>query len=55
MVQEQPGMESGYKFKIWTTKRTAKEWTRLDELPDIALKLLGSSRGGSCGAQNSEN
>lgn len=55
MVQEQSGMKSGYKFKSWTAKRTVKEWTRLDELPDIALKLLGSSRGGSCGAQNDES
>lgn len=55
MVQEQSGTESGYKFNSWRTKRTASEWTRLDELPDIALKLLGSARPGSCRAQNGKS
>lgn len=55
MVQEQSGTESSYKFKSWRTKRTVNEWTRLDELPDLALKLLGSARGGSCGAQNGKS
>lgn len=55
MVQEQSGTESGYKFNSWRTKRTASEWTRLDELPDIALKLLGSARAGSCRAQNGKS
>lgn len=55
MVQEQSGTESGYKFKTWRTKRMTNEWARLDELPDIALKLLGSARGGSCGAQNGKS
>lgn len=55
MVQEQSGTENGYKFKSWRTKRMANEWTRLDELPDIALKLLGSARGGSCGVQDGKS
>lgn len=55
MVQEQSRTESGYKLKSRKTKRMEKEWARLDELPEIALKLLGSARGGSCGAQNGES
>lgn len=55
MEQEQSRTERSYKLKCRKRKRMLKEWTRLDELPEIALKLLGSARGGSCGAHNGES